>query len=452
MPFIPHTEADLRDMLAVIGVTNIDALFEEIPQELRHDSRADLPPPLNEMALQRLMEGRAARDGSTLCFTGAGAYQHHIPAAVWEIATRGEFYSAYTPYQAEASQGTLQTLYEFQSMMASLTGMDVSNVSLYDGASALGEAVLMAVRANPNGSRRILLPTTVNPLYRAVTQTLVEAQGIELVEIPFCAQGGHIAPEVLAPHAAQPIAAVVMQQPNFFGTLEETDVLTDWAQAHGALVIAVVNPASLGMLSPPGAWGRQGADIACGDGQPLGAPLSSGGPYFGFLCGKTPMLRQMPGRIVGRTVDREGKSGFVLTLQAREQHIRRSRATSNICSNQGLMTVAATIHMSLLGPEGLRRVGLACHANLRTLLQRLAAIPGVEIVFDRPRFHEAVVRLPRPVNDVLTALAREGIAGGYPLTRDFPALGETLLVCTTEVQTPEEIEYFATRLQAILEM
>ncbi|MBF0176591.1 MAG: aminomethyl-transferring glycine dehydrogenase subunit GcvPA [Magnetococcales bacterium] len=452
MPFIPHTDADVRDMLTVIGVTGMDDLFAEIPQELRRETPVSLPPPLNEMALNQLMEGRAAQDGSKLCFTGAGAYLHHIPAAVWEIATRGEFYSAYTPYQAEASQGTLQTLYEYQTMMASLTGMDVSNASLYDGATALGEAVLMAVRAHPQGARRILLPATVHPRYRAVTRTMVVAQGIELVEIPFCSQGGHLAPEALSAHAATPFAAMVIQQPNFFGTLEEVDILTDWAQAHGALVVAVVNPATLGVLAPPGAWGKKGADIACGDGQPLGAPLASGGPYFGFLCAKTPLLRQMPGRIVGRTTDREGKSGFVLTLQAREQHIRRSKATSNICSNQGLMTIAATIHMALLGPEGLRRVGLACHAHLRLLLERLAAIPGVKVLFDRPRFHEAVIELPRPVATVVEALAREGIAGGYPLTKDYPALGESLLVCTTECHTPEAMDHFATRLQKILEM
>ncbi|MBF0424909.1 MAG: aminomethyl-transferring glycine dehydrogenase subunit GcvPA [Magnetococcales bacterium] len=450
MPFIPHTEADVRAMLATIGVTDLDALFAEIPAGLERGGADTLPSPLNEMALRRLMTERAAREGSTLCFVGAGAYAHHIPAAVWEIATRGEFYSAYTPYQAEASQGTLQTLYEYQTMIAALTGMEASNASLYDGASALGEAILMAVRAHPDGARRVLLPTTVHPRYRAVARTLTRAQGIELVELPFTAGGGHIDPQTPHAQATEAVAAVVIQHPNFFGTLEEVDALTDWAHARGALVIAVVNPATLGVLVPPGDWGEKGADIACGDGQPLGIPLAGGGPYFGFLCCKTPLLRQMPGRIVGRTTDREGKEGFVLTLQAREQHIRRARATSNICSNQGLMTIAATIHMALLGPEGLRRVGLACHANLVRLLARLATIPGVRVLFDRPRFHEAVLLLPRPVTEVVTILAREGIAAGYPLATDYPALGEALLVCTTERHGAQEIDHFAAQLHKAL--
>ena len=344
MPFIPHTEEDVREMLAAIGAESIEALFDEIPAELRNARLSEVPEGISEMEIARLMQARAAQDGQPLCFAGAGAYEHHIPAAVWELTTRGEFYSAYTPYQAEASQGTLQLLYEYQSMMAGLTGMEVSNASLYDGASALAEAVLMAVRANRKSkSKRILVPRTVHPVYRKVARTIVQNQGIELVEIDYDRKGGHIDPAAL-PGEPGDFAALVVPQPNFFGVLEDVDALTDWAHAHGALLIASVNPTALAILTPPGEWGEAGADIACGEGQPLGAPLSPGGPYFGFMCCKQAHVRQMPGRIIGRTVDLDGKPGFALTLQAREQYIRRSKATSNICTNRGLLTTAATIY------------------------------------------------------------------------------------------------------------
>lgn len=343
MPFIPHTELEVREMLDAIGARSIDDLFDEIPADLRAELK-DVPPGLPEMAVMRLMAARAQQDHCDLCFIGAGAYEHHIPAAVWEITTRGEYYTAYTPYQAEASQGTLQLLYEYQTMMAGLTGLDVSNASLYDGASALAEAVLMAVRANRHSkSKRILMPATVHPHYRQVVHAIVRNQGVELVELAYSRDGGHIDPASLQQYAGEDFAALVIPQPNFFGVLEEVDALTDWAHAQGALVIGVVNPTALALLTPPGAWGTKGADIACGEGQPLGAPLSSGGPYFGFMCCRQEWVRQMPGRIVGRTVDRDGKPGFTLTLQAREQHIRRSKATSNICTNQGLVVTAATI-------------------------------------------------------------------------------------------------------------
>ncbi|HEY8555548.1 MAG TPA: aminomethyl-transferring glycine dehydrogenase subunit GcvPA [Burkholderiales bacterium] len=449
MPFIPHTEADVKAMLDAIGVDSIERLFEEIPAELRSGKLTRVPEGMNEMEVTRLMHERAAADGTYLNFIGAGAYEHHIPAAVWEIATRGEFYSAYTPYQAEASQGTLQLLYEYQTMMASLTGMDVANASLYDGASALAEAVLMAVRAHKK-ARRILMPCTVHPVYRRVVHAIVKNQGIELVELPYCAEGGHTVPASLERFAGSEFAALVVPQPNFFGVLEEVDALTDWAHAHGLFVIGLVNPTALALLAPPGEWGAQGADIAVGEGQPLGAPLSSGGPYFGFMACKAPLVRQMPGRIVGRTVDADGRPGFTLTLQAREQHIRRSKATSNICTNQGLVVTAATIYMSLLGPEGLERVARACHANTNALVERATAVPGVARVFDRPVFHEVVLRLDAPVAEVLAALERDRILGGYDLSAHYPELGQALLVCATETRTPADIERYASRLAAAL--
>lgn len=450
MPFNPHTEDDVRAMLAAIGVSGIEQLFDEIPRELLSGKLEKLPPRLTEWEVARLMRARARQDGEPLCFLGAGAYEHHIPAAVWEIATRGEFYTAYTPYQAEASQGTLQLLYEYQTMMASLTGMDVSNASLYDGASGLAEAVLMAVRANRNSkSKRILMPRTVHPHYRKVVRTIVGNQGIVLEELDYDRSGGHIDPATL-PQEPGDFAALVIPQPNFFGVLEEVDELTAWAHRHGALVIAVVNPLALALLTPPGEWGDKGADIAVGEGQPLGIPLSSGGPYFGFMCCKKEHVRQMPGRIVGRTVDRDGKEGFTLTLQAREQHIRRSKATSNICTNQGLMVTAATIHMAIMGPEGLARAAAASHANTRALVERLTAIAGVTKVFDRPLFHEAVLRLDAPVPEVLRALAAQNVLGGYNLSMDYPELGNALLVCATETKNTADFETYARHLERIL--
>ncbi|VAW97840.1 Glycine dehydrogenase [decarboxylating] (glycine cleavage system P1 protein) [hydrothermal vent metagenome] len=449
MPFIPHTQQDIREMLSAIGVDNTESLFDEIPKNLRSDDLSNVPDALNEMQITQLMHQRANEDANTCCFIGAGAYDHHIPAAVWELTTRGEFYSAYTPYQAEASQGTLQLLYEYQTMMTALTDMDVSNASLYDGASGLAEAVLMAVRANRKSkSKRILMPRTVHPLYRKVAKTIVQNQGISLEEVNFDIATGVIDVAGL-PVEPDDIAALVIPQPNFFGSLEDVDALTDWAHDHKALVIAVVNPLSLAIIKPPGQWGETGADIVCGEGQPLGAPLSSGGPYFGFMCCKQAFVRQMPGRIIGRTVDLDGKQGFALTLQAREQHIRRSKATSNICTNQGLLVTAATIHMALLGPQGLEKVAAACHSNTLTLMNKLTTVEGVSKVFDNALFHEAVLKFDLPLQDVMKALAAQGIIAGYDLTDEYPELKNCLLVCATEKRTTDEIENYASNLQRI---
>ncbi len=450
MPFIPHTEDDTRAMLATCGVDSIEDLFDEIPPELRADTLDGIPAGRDELAVSRLLHARAAQNAQALCFSGAGAYEHHIPAAVWEITSRGEYYSAYTPYQAEASQGTLQLLYEFQTMVAELTAMAVANASLYDGATALAEAVLMAVRANRKSkSRRILMPRTVHPRYRDVVATIVRHQGITLEPLDYDTASGHIDPASL-PAEPGDVAALVIPQPNFFGTLEDADALTDWAHAHGALVIGVVNPTAMAVINPPGEWGGAGADIVCGEGQPLGIPLASGGPYFGFMCCRQKIVRQMPGRLIGATVDLEGKRGYVLTLQAREQHIRRSKATSNICTNQGLMTTAATIYMTVMGPAGLENVARQCHANTRTLVKQLSAIDGVKTVFDRPAFHETVLRLPRPVNEILEGLAGHGILGGVDLARDYPELGHALLVCATETRSEADLDAYTVALREVL--
>jgi glycine dehydrogenase subunit 1 len=451
MPFIPHTPADVAQMLAAIGAPSIDALFEEIPPELRIHSLAGIPEAQTEMQVGRLMQSRAQRDGRPLNFIGAGAYEHHIPAAVWAIVTRGEFYSAYTPYQAEASQGTLQLLYEYQSMMTSLTGMQVSNASLYDGASALAEACLMSVRAHRKSkSARILVPAAVNPTYLQVARAIADGQNLRFDVIPYEPGAGTTAAASLDKYRGEDITAVVIQQPNFFGLLEDVDALTDWGHANGAQVIAVVNPLSLAILKPPGEWGAKGVDIVVGDGQPLGVPLSSGGPYLGFMTARMEHVRQMPGRIIGRTVDLDGKPGYTLTLQAREQHIRRSKATSNICTNQGLLVTAATIHMSLLGAAGLESVAAACQAQTTATIDALTRIAGVKLAFAGPRFHEAVLQLDRNVDEVLEALAQLGVIGGYDLSRQYPELGNALLVCATETRTGEDIAQYEAALRKVM--
>ncbi len=449
MPFIPHTAAEVDAMLDAIGAESIEQLFDEIPPQLRAGELSAVPNGRGEMAVLRLMGERARKDQLELCFLGAGCYDHHIPSAVWDIAQRGEFLTAYTPYQAEASQGTLQLIYEYQSMMTELTAMDVSNASVYDGASGLAEAVLMAVRANrKNKSRRVLMPQTVNPLYRQTVATIVRNQGIVLDSLPMTVEG--VADLATLNETTEPPVALVVQQPNFFGLLEQVDELTDWAAAHDVLVIAVVNPTSLALLKPPGQWGERGADIACGDGQPLGVPMASGGPSFGFICTRSALVRQLPGRIIGRTEDLDGCTGFTLTLQAREQHIRRAKATSNICTNQGLLVTAATIYLSLLGPAGLEGVAGQCHRRVAQLAGAATTLPGVTCHFAGPFFHERVLALPCEAGPVAETMADRGILAGLPLGEFYPELSRCLLVCGTEKHSDEDIERFVMELGVVL--
>ncbi|MGA0961157.1 MAG: aminomethyl-transferring glycine dehydrogenase subunit GcvPA [Sedimenticolaceae bacterium] len=453
MPFIPHTEEEVQAMLADIGASSIDDLFDEIPEGLivTEDDLKSIPQGLPEMDVARLMQSRARKDGHGVCFIGAGAYDHHIPAAVWQITTRGEFYSAYTPYQAEASQGTLQLLYEYQSMMTALMDMDVSNASLYDGATGVAEAILMAIRGNRKSkSKRVLMPRTVHPAYRKVVQTIVKNQQIEVVEVPFDMATGQTDMAALQAYAGEDYAALVIPQPNFFGVLEDVAGMTDFAHANGMLAIGVVNPLAMSVITPPGQWGETGADIVVGEGQPLGAPLSSGGPYFGFMCCTQALVRQMPGRIIGKTTDLDGKDGYALTLQAREQHIRRSKATSNICTNQGLLVTAATIHMSLLGAEGLARAAASSHHNTNSLVEQLTAINGVEQAFSGAAFHERVLRLPAEAEATLQLLANQDVLGGFNLKDDYPELGDAILVCATEQRTEDEIAEYASKLAKVV--
>jgi glycine cleavage system P protein (glycine dehydrogenase) subunit 1 len=451
MPFIPHTESEISTMLEAIGAKNIDELFDEIPKELLNNELDLIPQGISEMELNRLVDDAVTDISNGTCFIGAGSYNHHIPAAVWQIASRGEFLTAYTPYQAEASQGSLQLLYEFQTMISELTAMDLANASMYDGATALAEAVLMAVRANKKSkAKRILLVGSLHPFYLETVETIVGNQHIELVTLPFNKQSGVTDLTTLSNYQEEDITALVIAQPNFFGCLEQVDAMTDWAHEKNALVIACVNPTALAILSPPGDWGNNGADIVCGEGQPLGVPMASGGPYFGFFACSMKLARQMPGRIIGRTLDKEGNHGFTLTLQAREQHIRRSKATSNICTNQGLLVTAATIYMSLLGANGLSQVARASHDNTQKLIKALTKVKGVNKLFNASYFHEAVITTPMPAAKVLSLLNQHEIAGGFDVSTFYPELGNAILICATEMVSAQDIANYANVLEQVL--
>jgi glycine dehydrogenase subunit 1 len=336
-------------------------------------------------------------------------------------------------------------------MMTALMDMDVSNASLYDGATGVAEAILMAIRGNRKSkSKRVLMPRTVHPAYRKVVQTIVKNQQIEVVEVPFDMATGQTDMAALQAYAGGDYAALIIPQPNFFGVLEDVAGMTDFAHANGMLAIGVVNPLAMSVITPPGQWGETGADIVVGEGQPLGAPLSSGGPYFGFMCCTQALVRQMPGRIIGKTTDLDGKDGYALTLQAREQHIRRSKATSNICTNQGLLVTAATIHMSLLGAEGLARAAASSHNNTNSLVEQLTAINGVEQAFSGAAFHERVLRLPAEAEATLQLLANQDVLGGFNLKDDYPELGDAILVCATEQRTEDEIAEYASKLAKVV--
>jgi len=451
MPYIPHTPEDKRAMLASINAQDTQALFDEIPAALQYGEFKNLPEGVSEMAMLKQAQQLANTNQNGICFMGAGSYEHHIPAAVWDITSRGEFLTAYTPYQAEASQGTLQLLYEYQTMIAELTGMDVANASMYDGATALAEAVLMAVRINRHSkTNRVLVAGTVHPFYRETLETIARNQHIEVITLPIDIEQGITPISALEKYRGEDITALVIAQPNFFGCLEHVDAMTDWAHANQTSSIACVNPISLGLLKPPSLWGSEGVDIVCGEGQPFGSPMASGGPYFGFFSTRMQHVRQMPGRLIGRTLDLDGKTGYTLTLQAREQHIRRAKATSNICTNQGLLVTAATIHMSLLGADGLLQVAKQCHNNTHDLVTELTKIKGVERVFNAPYFHETLLRLSKPADAILKALLKAGINGGYAVDAHYPQFPNTILVCATEMRTSEDIAQYAKVLNDIM--
>lgn len=447
MAFIPHSDADIKEMLQVIGEQSIDALYDEVPASVKLDKPLSVPPALSEIEMAQHLKARAALDDGYLNFIGAGSYEHFIPAAVWELVSRGEFLTAYTPYQAEASQGGLQLIYEYQTMIASLTGMDVANASVYGGANALAESLLLAVRENRK-HKKVLIAGTLHPHYRDTVKTILGFQGIEIVETGYDAASGTIDVKQVDSHDC---AVFAIAQPNFFGGLEDVDYLTDWAHEQGMRVVACVNPTSLALLKPPGAWGEKGADIACGEGQPLGVPMASGGPYFGFMACKKALVRQMPGRIVGRTVDTQGRVGYALTLQAREQHIRRGKAKSNICTNQGLLVTAAVIYMTLLGFDGLQKVAIACAQKTQRLRELLEAIPNVKTHFSTGCFHEFVVELPLEAKQVVEQLADKKLLAGLDLGQYDEKLKHCLLVCATETKSDDELLLYQQQLQHVLE-
>ena len=446
MTFNPHTEADRAAMLEAIGVERVDDLFAAIAPEVR---AADLrlPPALTEMeAAARLAElagrNQVPTNGST--FLGAGSYHHYVPATVGQILARGEFYTAYTPYQPEVAQGTLQVIYEFQSMVAALLGMEVANASMYDGATALAEGALIAVSSSRQ-KRRIVVSGTVHPSYREVLRTYLSGLSVDLVELPVPTDGFATSRDDLVPHLGPDLACVVVQYPNFFGAIEDVVAMAEEVHRAGGLLVVAAYPVPLGLLRSPG---ELGADVVAAEGQALGVPQSYGGPYVGLLATRQRFVRQLPGRLVGMTHDADGKRGYVLALQTREQHIRREKATSNICTNQGLMATAATVHMASLGPAGFREVATRCYQNAHYLADRLTALDGFELALDAPFFHEFVVRAPSPASEINARLLDAGIIGGYDLGRLDPALSHHLLLCATELNGRSSIDALVAALAA----
>lgn len=443
MTYIPHTEADRREMLAAIGVESVEELFADIPPELRTKG-LDLPPGRSEWAVRRHLKSLAAKNASHLIsFLGGGFYDHFIPAAVDALASRAEFTTAYTPYQPELSQGMLQATYEYQSAICRLTRMEVANASLYDGGTALFEAVMMALRVT--GRPRVVMDGGVSPIYRKMLSCYTSNLHIEFAEA--APSHGQSDRDHLTSLLDERTAAVILQNPNFFGVVDDFTDIVQQAHSVGALVICSVYPISLGLLKTPG---EMGADIVTGEGQSLGLPLSFGGPYLGFLATRRQFVRKMPGRLVGRTVDRRGRRAFVLVLQAREQHIRREKATSNICSNEAHCALRAVIYLSLLGKEGLRRVARTCAAKAAYARRRLLAIPGVRPLTEAPVFNEFALELPIDAAEVVNRLIEKGFAAGFPLGRYYPGLERCLLVAVTEQRTREEIGMFAEALEAVL--
>jgi len=442
MRYIPNTAAQQREMLATIGVDSIEDLLARVPARARLTRPLDLPAASAEPELIRHLRGLAAANADAdayVCFLGAGSYDHAIPSPIGHLISRGEFFTAYTPYQPEASQGTLRSIYEYQTIIAELTGMDVANASIYDGASALAEAVLMAHSVTERD--QVVLSAGVNPLYRAVVETYVEGPALRLRTIPLGDGASDLAAARKAVSAKT--AALVVQSPNFYGCLEDLAEAAEIAHAAGALLIAVVDPVNLGVLEPPGALG---ADIAVGEGQGLGVPMSFGGPSLGVFSAKQDLVRRMPGRLVGATVDLEGRRGYVLTLQTREQHIRREKATSNICTNVALCALMATIYTATLGKQGLVRVGELSAAKAHYAAERLTRIPGVRLRFGAPYFKEFALQLPKPPERVVQRLLRDRILAGVPLRQFDRTLKDSLLVAVTEQRTRDEIDAFADAL------
>jgi len=443
MTYIPHTDAERFEMLQAIGVSKMEDLFRDVPEKVRFPELR-LPTAVTEMEVMQELQQLAnanAHAGEFACFLGAGAYHHYIPATVDYVISRGEFYTAYTPYQPEISQGTLQAMFEYQSMMCALTGMEVSNASHYDGATALAEGVMMAVAVSRGERRKAILSPKVHPQYREVVRTYTQGMGLTIT--------GDENPEADLPDLLKLLddqtAAFVIQNPNFLGQIEDIQGLADQVHAAGALLIVIANPISLGLLTPPG---RYGADIVCGEGQPLGIPLSFGGPYLGYFTARKSLVRQMAGRLVGETVDADDRRGYVLTLSTREQHIRREKATSNICTNQGLTALAAAVYLSTLGKCGLRQVAELNYHKAHYAADQIDALRGFVVDKSKPFFNEFIVKCPKSVATINAHLLNEhGILGGYDLGRDYPHLKNHMLIAVTEMNTRDQIDELTQALQ-----
>jgi glycine dehydrogenase subunit 1 len=427
-------------MLARIGVASVEDLFRAIPAILRLGRPLDVPPALSEIELEQHLTELARRNqgaADAVCFLGGGSYDHFIPAVVDAVAGRSEYYTAYTPYQAEASQGSLQAFFEYQTLLCQLTGMDVANASLYDGGSAVAEAVIMALSVVP-ARRKVLAAASVHPEYRRTLATYLADVDAEVNTLP--AADGYLDPADLKTAVDDQTACVVVQHPNFFGCLEEVEALAEACHSRGALFIVSFDPISLGLLKRPGQYG---ADIAVAEGQCLGNPMSYGGPYLGILACRQAHVRKLPGRLVGQTVDQDGRRCWVLTLQTREQHIRREKATSNICTNQGLMALKATVYLAALGPQGLKETAELCVRKAHYAADQLTRMPGVSLRFRRPFFKEVTVRVPGAASSLVTRLLRSGYHAGLPLGRWYPELEDCLSVAVTERRTRQEIDGLA---------
>lgn len=443
MAYIPHTKSQTEEMLAAIGVSSVRELFKDIGPDLRPES-FDIPEGSSELELMSHMQRLASKNATELTnFLGAGFYDHYIPAAVDAIANRPEFYTAYTPYQSESSQGWLQSIYEYQTAICELTALDCANASLYDGGTALYEAAMMALRVT--GRNKIIMDSGVSLIYRTMLYTYTSNLNIEFVETPVV--HGQSCREEIYRHLDEDTAAVIIQNPNFFGAIDDHSDIIGKAHSLGALAIMSVYPLSLGVLKSPG---EMGADIATGEGQSLGIPLSFGGPYLGFMACKKDFVRKMPGRIVGATADKDGKRGFVLTIQAREQHIRREKATSNICSNEALCALRACVYVSLLGKEGVSELARLNHNKSEFAKEVLGKISGVEVKRSSPTFNEFTIVLGKNADVVVQKMIDKGFAAGFPLGRYYKNMGRYLLIAVTEKRTKEEIEAFARTLEKVL--
>ncbi|NLN77192.1 MAG: aminomethyl-transferring glycine dehydrogenase subunit GcvPA [Armatimonadetes bacterium] len=443
MPYIPNTDDDQRRMLESIGASGIEELFEQIPADVRLQGDLDLPSPMSEIELRRHFANLADKNASTdrfACFLGAGIYDHYIPSTVAAVLGRSEFYTSYTPYQPEISQGTLQSIFEFQTLICQLTGMEVANASLYDGATGVAEAAIMA--SSVTKRQQWLVSECVNPAYRETLRTYAWATGYELTEAPRDGVASDLSK--LKGRIGEETACVIVQNPNFFGSIEDLGEIESMAHEKGALLVVSFDPISLGLLKPPGEYN---ADIVVGEGQSLGLPMAFGGPLLGLFACKQQYMRQMPGRIVGATTDTEGKPGYVLTLQTREQHIRREKATSNICTNQGLCALAATVYLSTLGKTGLRQVAELCMQKAHYLADQIDGIDGCKLLSNRPFFKEFAIKCPAPVSEINGRLREAGLIGGLDLGRFYPELADCMLLCVTEKRTRDEMDRLAEALK-----